>query len=458
MMLPFAPMTRVRWIGNGCLGRNKVKWRKADYREWKGRGSMNRLTLRSIVNVEALQDIQNRFADATGFAVVVADEQGVPVTNPSNFTQFCSYIREASEEGLRLCMLSDDRVGKMAASEGKPVIHRCHSGLVDLAAPIILNGQYLGAVLCGQVLIEEADREQLDQIRAYTRSLALDQEQLDQYFRQIEFTNEKRVQAAAEMLFVVANYVVKMGASHIAQQELHEKNQRLIEEHRHRAQLEKALKETQLRVLQSQINPHFLFNTLNTIARLAYLEKAENTQEVTYSLAKILRYSLRNVEQLVTLKEELEHVRNYLNIQQSRFRERIFYEEEIAFDSEQIKLPILCIHTLIENAIVHGFEPQAGKMNLLLRGYRERDRFILEVVDNGCGMSAERLSTIFAENDCPRSDHAGIGLKNVHKRLQHTFGEGCGITAIESKPGEGTMVRMTITGWEGEPSELLDRR
>lgn len=418
---------------------------------------MSRLTLRSIVNVEALQEIQNRFADATGLAVVVADEHGVPVTNPSNFTNFCSYIRESSAEGLRRCMLSDDRVGKMAASEGKPIIHRCHSGLVDLAAPIILNEEYLGAVLCGQVLLEEADRERLPQIRIHTRELDIDQELMDVYFQQIEFTNQKRVEAAAEMLFVVANYIVKMGATHIAQQELHEKNQRLMEEHKHRIQLEKELQEAQLRILQSQINPHFLFNTLNTIARLAYLEKAEHTQSVTYSLAKILRYSLRHIEQLVTLREELEHVRNYLNIQQSRFRERILYEEQLSFDSGELKLPILCIHTIIENAIVHGFEPQAGKMKLLLRGYKERNRFILEVADNGAGMSAERLASIFAEGHFARGEHAGIGLKNVHHRLQQLFGEECGITAIESKVGAGTMVRMTIMEKEGSGSEAVDR-
>lgn len=411
---------------------------------------MTMLTLRSIVDVEALQGIQNRFADATGLAVVVTDEHGVPVTNPSNFTQFCSYIRAGSETGLHRCMLSDERVGKLAASEGRPIIHRCHSGLVDLAAPIILHDHYLGAVLCGQVLLEDEDRGQLAQIRALTETLPLDQEQLEQYFLQIEFTNQKRVQAAAEMLFLVANYIVKMGATHIAQQELHEKSQRLMEEHRHRAQLEKTLQETQLRVLQSQINPHFLFNTLNTIARLAYLEKAEHTQNVTYSLAKILRYSLRNIEQLVTLKEELEHVRNYLNIQQSRFRDRILFEEQLAFDSAQIKLPILCVHTIIENAIVHGFEPQAGTMKLSLRGYQEDDRFVLEVVDNGVGMSPGQLAAIFAEGEPAEGEHAGIGLKNVHKRLQHIFGEASGITAIESAPGAGTMVRMTISAKEGE--------
>ncbi|BCJ85594.1 sensor histidine kinase [Effusibacillus dendaii] len=404
---------------------------------------MTVFALRNIVNVETLQEIQDRFAEATGLAVVIADEQGIPVTVPSNFTNFCSYIR-SSEEGLRRCMLSDERVGIMAAKRGKPAIHRCHSGLVDLAAPIILNDKYLGAVLCGQVLIEDQDKDRLEQIRRNTRNLLVDQELLHQYFGQIEFTGQKRVEAAAEMLYLVANYIVKMGATHLAREELDEKNQKLMEELQIRAQLEKTLQETQLRVLQSQINPHFLFNTLNTISRLAYLENAEQTQSVTYSLAKILRYSLRNIDQLVTLKEELEHVTNYLNIQQSRFRDRIQYEQTLELDVESVKIPILCIQPIIENAIVHGFEPQEGSVKLTLRAFTIGHKVVIEISDNGIGMSEENLVSIFSEKETRGGHTTGIGIKNVHKRIQHCFGPDYGITAINSEMGAGTTVQITI--------------
>ncbi|WP_246615684.1 PocR ligand-binding domain-containing protein [Aneurinibacillus thermoaerophilus] len=124
---------------------------------------MGALTLRDIVDVEVLQEVQDRFADATGFAVIIGDEQGNPITRPSNFTSFCSYIRSCPE-GLRRCILSDERVGILVAKKGRPVIHRCHSGLVDLAAPIIHNEKYLGAVLCGQVLMAGHEEEQLQNV------------------------------------------------------------------------------------------------------------------------------------------------------------------------------------------------------------------------------------------------------------------------------------------------------
>lgn len=405
---------------------------------------MTSLTLQDIVEIDTLQEIQGRFAEATGLAVVIADHQGTPVTEPSNFTHFCSYIRSTAE-GMRRCILSDKHLGLMSVTQGKTIIHRCHSGLVDLAAPIILNDQYLGAVLCGQVFIEDDDKDRLEQIRAKTKKLPVDQELLQDYFQQIGFTSQKRLEAAAEMLHLVAVYIVKMGANYLAQQELHEKKQRLMEEAELRARLEKTLKEAQLKVLQSQMNPHFLFNTLNTISRLAYMEGAEQTQEVTYALAKILRYSLRNIDQLVSLRDELEHAKHYLTIQQTRFPGRIHYEEKLELDIELVKLPILCLQPLFENAIVHGFEPREENINLSLSLFSKNESAVIEICDNGAGMSEDDLSTIFSEKKSSGIGHTtGIGLMNVHKRIQHYFGDEFGITSVHSKIGAGTMVQITI--------------
>jgi two-component system, LytTR family, sensor kinase len=402
------------------------------------------LTLRNIVNVEILQEIQERFSDATGFGVIIADEQGVPVTRPTNFTSFCTHIR-SSEKGLQCCISSDRNVGLIAAEQGKPIIHYCHSGLVDLAAPIFLNGKHLGSVLCGQVLIEDRDEKQVDLIREKTKHLPIDQELLQLYFEKIEFTSQKRIETATELLQLVANYIIKMGANYLTQEELNEKNQKLMEEMQARTRLEKLLQETQLKVLQSQINPHFLFNTLNTISRLAYLENAEQTQNMTHSLAKIMRYSLRNIDQLVTLKEELDYTKNYLNIQQSRFRDRIQYEERIDVDIETLKMPILSIQPIIENAIIHGFEPQDSRVVIKIHGFLKDENVVLEISDTGVGMTEEKVTSMFLDSSVKKNSHTtGIGMNNVQKRIQYYFGEEYGITAVESRPGVGTMVRIVI--------------
>lgn len=148
-------------------------------------------------------------------------------------------------------------MGLIAAKQAKPSIHYCHSGLVDIAAPIVLNDKHLGSVLCGQVLLEDQDEKQLDKIREKTKHLPIDQELLQLYFEKIEFTSQKKIEASTEMLQLVANYIVKLGANNLVQEELNEKNQKLMEEIKVRSRLEKLLQETQLKVLQSQINPHF---------------------------------------------------------------------------------------------------------------------------------------------------------------------------------------------------------
>ena len=128
---------------------------------------------------------------------------------------------------------------------------------------------------------------------------------------------------------------------HIMQEELHNKNLELMEEVKLRSEVEAALKEADLKALQAQINPHFLFNVLNTIGRLALLENAEKTQEMIYAFSDMMRYTLKKENtNIVTLKEEVEHVRNYLSIQKMRLGERLDYSIHIDEDAEEVMCPL----------------------------------------------------------------------------------------------------------------------
>lgn len=413
------------------------------------------LTLHDFVDVGVLQEVQDRFADATGLAVIIGDEKGRPITEPSNFTSFCSYIRSCPE-GLARCILSDERVGILAAKDARPVIHRCHSGLVDLAAPIIHNGQYLGAVLCGQVVMDENEAEQLEMIYGNVRDLPLDRSELFKCLQQVARQDEKKVSAVAELLFITANYIIKMIAAQIAQQELHQKTQKLMEELHVRTELEKTLQDIELKMLQSQMNPHFLFNALNTVSRLAYLEGAEKTQEVTCSLSRILRYNLRKIDKLVPLEEELEYIRHYLFIQQTRYRDRLHFECFVDPKLERLPIPLLTLQPLIENAIVHGFESEGKRMTIRVRGeiFGHDVRFTVE--DNGRGMPDIPLADMLLE--AQRERRAGhttnIGLYNIHRRLQYQFGAGYGITEMKGRLGKGVTITITLPG--GKLYESVD--
>ncbi|MDN4522928.1 sensor histidine kinase [Fictibacillus fluitans] len=395
--------------------------------------------LLDLVDVSILQEIQNKFADATSVAVLICDENGVPITKASNFTGFCTYVR-SSPEGLRRCMLSDENVGRMASEQQRPVLHRCHSGLVDFAAPIVLRGRYIGAILCGQILMTESEMNTISDMRMDKNQLGLNLKELGTQYAQLLFKKKSEIEAIAELLFVTANHIVKICDAYLTKKELSRKSEKLFKELQRRTQLERDLKETELKFLQSQINPHFLFNTLNTISRIAYMEQAEQTQEVTYLLAKILRYSLKNTDQYVTLEEEIEHVRNYLLIQQTRYRHKIDFQLEVEQSLQDMQIPIFTIQPLIENTIVHGFEPSGQPIHISLHVYQTGNKVVIEIEDDGAGI--EEGTRSLPSNK--QAETTGIGLVNVDKRIKHGFGMEWGIAQIGKREQGGTKVNIEL--------------
>jgi sensor histidine kinase YesM len=249
----------------------------------------------------------------------------------------------------------------------------------------------------------------------------------------------EKIVAAAEFLSLSANYIAKMGLANIYQQEL-------IEESRNRRQLEEHLRTKQLKILQSQVNPHFLFNVLNSIARLALIENANETEEVTYALSDLLRYSLRNIEEIVNLGEELNCIKDYIVIQKKRYRDQFKFEIDIDEKLYDINIPLLSIQPLIENSIIHGFkERDSGTIEIKSKEMKEK--VVIIVKDDGAGINRNILNNILSyedENKEKITTHiTGIGINNVHKRLKYYFGDEYGLE-INSELGQGTEVKINL--------------
>ena len=198
-------------------------------------------------------------------------------------------------------------------------------------------------------------------------------------------------------------------------------------------------------VLQSQINPHFLFNTLNAISRLALLEGADRTQEVVYALAELLRGSLRKAGQLAPLREELSYVHNYLLIQQTRYPDRLKVEFDVEEDCLQSEIPLLTLQPLVENAIVHGLEPKEAGGTLWLRIMRLGDQVQIEIIDDGLGMPEDVVEEIkkLDRTRTGRCHVTGLGVNNVVKRLQYHFGDEFQ-WQIQSEIGQGTHITIYL--------------
>ncbi|MFQ7584150.1 MAG: sensor histidine kinase [[Clostridium] symbiosum] len=196
--------------------------------------------------------------------------------------------------------------------------------------------------------------------------------------------------------------------------------------------------------LQSQINPHFLYNTLDIIVWMIENEqKAEAVKAVT-ALARFFRISLSKGKSIITVREELEHVRNYLMIQHMRFKNKFTYEIQAEDGVLELASLKLMLQPLVENAIYHGMEFMDGDGEILLKVWKEEGDLYFSVIDNGLGMTEEQVGNLFtgaSHVDSKRG--SGIGVKNVNERIKLYFGEKYGLS-IESEPDEGTTVKIHL--------------
>lgn len=396
-------------------------------------------TLSEVINVGVLQNIQDKFAEATGLAAVIVDREGIPVTKTSNFTSFCKTIRSC-EKGFHHCRVSDAQGGERAREKGKTIPYVCESGLIDMAAPIILENRFIGTILCGQIIMEEDGREEtLERVRDRTADIEVDFDIIKEKFKDIEILPKKRIIAATEFLSLTANYIAEMGLVNIYQREL-------LEESRTRKKLEEYLRIKKLKILQSQVNPHFLFNVLNSIARLSLIENAKETEEVVYALSDLLRYSLRNVEKMVKLEDEISCVRDYITIQKKRHREKFNFSIDIDEDLLDMDIPLLTIQPLIENSIIHGMQDK-DTITVNIKSEVQDNRTIIKVIDDGIGINNNMINNLLEseqDNTNNITTHiTGIGINNVHKRIQHYFGQNYGLEIL-SEIGEGTEIRINL--------------
>ena len=196
------------------------------------------------------------------------------------------------------------------------------------------------------------------------------------------------------------------------------------------------LLEARLDALQRQINPHFLFNTLNSIASLVRM-KPEMARQMTVKLANILRALLKDHDSYVPLSEELSFTDDYLDIEVVRFgAEKLRVEKEIDPRTLGILVPSILLQPLIENSIKHGLEPRLKGGTVTLRSRLVGDRVLIEVADDGVGMGNRPASALSRSG-------AGIGMKNVQERLEVLYGNQARFS-VDSNPGRGTLVSIEI--------------
>ncbi len=199
----------------------------------------------------------------------------------------------------------------------------------------------------------------------------------------------------------------------------------------------KMREKAELKALQAQINPHFLFNTLSIIMSFCRTD-ADMARKLIGNLATMLQRSFAKRNDLIALEDELVGIEAYLEIVKARFGNRLSVNIEIDNQYNHVQIPVLCIQPLVENAVQHGLFPKLNACELSISVHGDDYDIVIQVCDNGIGISEDKISTIFDNNSS-----IGIGIQNVHRRLQSLYGAGYGLR-ISSKLGQGTSVMLRI--------------
>ncbi len=244
-----------------------------------------------------------------------------------------------------------------------------------------------------------------------------------------------------KMSLSIQRYVSDLKEKVVIEKRLHEEELEVV-------RMEQLLKASQFEALQSQINPHFLFNTLNTISRTAMFEEAEDTLKLIQALSQLFRYKLRSQTSVIPLKEELWMAKEYIYLQKSRFKERLNYEIIEDERSQMASVPIFMLQPIIENAIIHGIEHkvEGGRLRIKVTNrYSDgKEMITIRITDTGGGMSKKRLEEVLSFKD---NSHRSIGISNVYHRFMMMYSQQ-GTFKMMSKEGCGTCTEFKFEGNE----------
>jgi ligand-binding sensor protein len=393
------------------------------------------LKLFEIVSLDLLQEIQDCFASATGFAAVTVDFQGKPLLGYSNFSSFCLKLRE-DEFYRSYCCQSDAHSGLEAVRKGSLCIHRCHAGLIDFAVPILVEGEYVASVMCGQV---KADDETALETRLLERSGSIftDRPELRALHDEIHVLPVRRIREAANLLRRIVNFIVEQFYAQRG-------NVRLLEERKRQEELARQRDEMEMMLLHARSSPHFLFNALNAAGRQAHMEGARKAEDIIYALADMCRYSMRNDEPCVTVGQELQNVKNYMFIQKARFGDLFSFAFDVPSEIHGCVVPSMSLQSLAENSMRHGLEKKNGLGRVDLRGFKQGGAVCFEVSDNGAGLPKDRLALLNGmAGGGSGADFSGGGIDSLCRRLRYFWGSAFELRFSENPDG-GVTARLEL--------------
>ena len=399
----------------------------------------NRLT--EVLNMERLQSLQDNLAKALELAFVAVDYRGCPVTENSGFTDFCSCMQKHEKYG-RLCSQCYAHGGLHATMAGKSHIYRCHCGLVEFAVPLMVDGKYTGAVMGGQCEIV-GQAPVLEPVLAQ-RTHWVEDVELAHARDSVHKTTYEKLEAAVRLVEDFLRHLLEEDRCRLAQEELSSKQRELMEEKTARVNLEMAVQEEDdSGALVDRLDSEHLFYVLNVISRLAFLEKAEETERTACDFAAMMRYVLENGDyNCVTLGEELEYIDYYLQIQRRRMEGRLRFEVSVPERYHSVLCPFMLLHPLVKHTVKIIMDHSREGGSLTIYGRDEKGFLVLTICSDFVGQKAGHMLDLDEKRQ-------GKSLTRIGQSLKTVFGQECGLVLRgreDGLPGTEIQVRLPLHG------------
>ena len=346
--------------------------------------------LSDFIDLDLLQNIQDNCSKAMGLAFITVDYKGIPITKYSGFTSHCMLGRQA-KGFAEMCEQCDAHGGLHAAITGQPYIYRFHADLVDFAVPLIVNGSYMGAVLGGQVRLQEESERELEHILPQRPNWKRDKE-WEEAYQKLEVVTYEKVEASVKLLRDIIVTFVERRTGKGADGVLREKEKQLSEERAARLDLEKQVQRQESNTARRRTELHYFFFVMNIISKLAYEEKAAKTEAVSYDFADMMRYAAGAEQKISTLGEELNYIGALLRILQ----------------------PI--VECALEGAETEAAEPR----KLDFYAEEENGRLLFQILSNDTSRSVEELT----EELSGAAEEGYFHTGGVDRLLKQTLGGG----------------------------------
>lgn len=362
-----------------------------------------------------IKNIYEGFISSLRIPLSVFDADDNIIIEGQGYPEYCR-LKCNIDENLHNCCMYGIKDNYTTPHYSDPSAFICPFGLTVFVIPISFNDEIIGIIRGGHIRTSSDNPDYVPTARMKAISLQI-----------------KKLSKSIVNYYMYENTEVEL-----------EKKEEIIQDiSRHELLLEESLKSTEEKVLSIQIDNHFLFNTLNAIAGLAVKENAFKTYESIISLSKMFRYSLKTGSSLVKLRNELDYLGDYIDLQKLRYSERLEVMFDIPEEVKDIALPFNCLQPILENCFIHGFRDKKDKMIIKISARREQDNIIIEIRDNGSGMNEEAVTALNHKLHQKYIGGVPHGLMMIFSKLQSFYNQDFNFE-ITSVLNSGTSVKITI--------------